>query len=444
VATAVLGLVLGTAPVAAQERLLVATGDLTATSAVVWVWAPGSPRRLTLEYETAEHPAARHLVLVTSPGRAGTAAATLRPLRPGGLYRYRVRGDGLHATGEFSTPPPETEAARVTFVWSGDLGSASHCRRVDRGYRIFDAMAARRPAFFLFVGDTIYADHRCRGPGVVPGADFVADTLGGFRRKHLYNRRDPSLAAFLAQTPVSAIWDDHEVRNDFAGPVEPLMPLGRRAFLEFWPLEPPREEPTRLYRRLRWGRTLELFILDTRQYRSPNHVPDGPDKTMLGAVQRRWLVDGVATSSAVWKIVVSSVPLSIPTGRLARDSWSNASPWGVPEEGTGFATERDAIVRVWRERRVRNLVVLAADVHHAELIRHQPAPDFAFHEFVAGPLSASPGRPRPLDAGLHPQSLFARGGVNNFGEITADADRLTVRIVDEEGQVLVTHTLPAE
>lgn len=439
-----LAVALGPVPARAQGHVLVATGDLTSTSAVIWVWAPGGPRRLTLEYELPDGAGARELVLVTSPGRAGTASAVLRPLQPGGLYRYRIRGDGLHAVGAFGTPPPDTQPARVTFVWSGDLGSASHCRRVDRGYRVFDAMAGRRPAFFLFVGDTIYADHRCRGPGVVPGADFVAETLGGFRRKHLYNRRDPSFAALLAQTPVSAIWDDHEVRNDFAGRQEPLMPLGRQAFQEFWPLQPPPEEPTRLYRRLRWGRTLDLFILDTRQYRSPNHAPDGPDKTMLGGAQRRWLVEGVATSSAVWKIVVSSVPLSIPTGRLARDSWSNASAWGVPEEGTGFATERDAILRAWRERGVRNLVVLAADVHHAELIRHHPAPDFAFHEFVAGPLSASPGRPRPLDAGLQPRSLFARGGINNFGEITADPERLTVRIVDEDGQELVAHTLMAE
>ena len=62
-----------------------------------------------------------------------------------------------------------------------------------------------------------------------------------------------------------AIWDDHEVKNDFAGPSEPLMPVGRQAFLDYWPIPPPPDEPTRLYRKVRWGKLLEVFILDTRQ-----------------------------------------------------------------------------------------------------------------------------------------------------------------------------------
>src|SRR5207249_2779395 len=90
----------------------------------------------------------------------------------------------------------------------------------------------------------------------------------------------------------------------------------------------------------------------------------------------------------------------IPTGHpKARDSWSNASVFGTPQEGgTGFAVERDAILRQLRERGVKNLVFLVADVHHAELIRHHPTPEWSFHEFVAGPLSATlgpPPSPRP-------------------------------------------------
>src|SRR3989442_748465 len=120
---------------------------------------------------------------------------------------------------------------------------------------------------------------------------------------------------------------------------------------------------------------------------------------MLRPRQRRWLTDGVTASTATWKVVVSRVPLSVPTGRQYRDSWSNASVWGIPEEnGTGFAVERDAILNAFRQRGVKNLVFLTADVHHAELIRHHPTPEFSFHEFIAGPLSASPGRPGPAPA----------------------------------------------
>jgi alkaline phosphatase D len=223
------------------------------------------------------------------------------------------------------------------------------------------------------------------------------------------------------------------------------MEPGRRAFIDYFPIRPPREEPGRLYRRFRWGALLEVFILDTRQYRSPDPTADGPGKTMLGATQRRWLVDAVAGSSAVWKVVVSSVPLSVPTGGRAHDSWSNADARGVPDEhGTGFAVERDAILRALRQRGVKNLVVLAADVHHAELIRHHPTPEWSFHEFIAGPLSAGPGRPRPLDAALNPRSLWSLGGTANFGDIAIDAAGLTVRVVDALGQTRFSHTVGAE
>src|SRR4029450_10265084 len=119
--------------------------------------------------------------------------------------------------------------------------------------------------------------------------------------------------------------DDHDVHANFAGPSEPLMEPARRAFIDYFPIQPPREEPGRLYRKFRWGALLEIFILDTRQYRTPGSRPDGPGKPMLGATQRRWLIEAVSGSSAVWKVVVSSVPLSVPTGGRAPASWSDAN-----------------------------------------------------------------------------------------------------------------------
>jgi alkaline phosphatase D len=189
-----------------------------------------------------------------------------------------------------------------------------------------------------------------------------------------------------------------------------------------------------------------MFILDTRQYRSDNSLPDGPGKTMLGAAQRQWLLDAVPASTATWKVVVSSVPLAIPTGRPERrDSWTNSNILGLaPDTGTGFVTERDAILRHFRTRGVKNLVFIAADVHHAELIRHHPYAAWSFHEFIAGPLSATRGRPRPLDERLGPHSLFAQGGILSFGEVTLDPAQLAVRIIDDQANVLHTHTVAPE
>lgn len=421
--------------VAADPPLLVTVGEVTHQSAVIWARLAG-PGPLTLQYgREPDRFESRHEAAVDS----GTDFAwkfQLDDLTPSTRYRYRLSGGSQSVSGEFVTAPAPDEPRSVSFLWSGDLGSSGHCRDRTEGYPVFASMTRFRPDFFLFVGDTIYADHQCSGTDKVPGYDFVATTLEEFRAKHRYNRADSAVQAFFRSTSVYAIWDDHEVRNDFSGSVEPLMAVGRQAFLDYWPIRPPMEESGRLYRSFRWGRLLELFILDTRQYRSPNREPDGPAKTLLGPRQRQWLIEGVSGSDAVWKIIISSVPLSIPTGRIYRDSWSNANLLGFPEENaTGFVVERTLILGALRDRSVKNLVWVTADIHHAELIRHAPWPDFAFHELIAGPLSAGRGRPRPLDSGLNPLTLFGVGGIDNFGEVTVSRSGLTVRIIDGTGTV---------
>jgi alkaline phosphatase D len=383
--------------------------------------------------------------LAVTVGGDFTGKLRLNGLAPATRYTVRVSQGEARAEAEFVTAPAPDTAARVTFIWSGDLGGGGYCRPQDGGYRIFRPMAQRRADFFLFVGDTIYADVPCDRPGVVPGADFRARTLTEYRARHRYQLEDAALAALLRATSVYAIWDDHEVRNDFSGPHDWLMPVGRQALLDYWPIAPPPEESTRLYRRFRWGRLLEVFILDTRQYRSRNTDTDGAGKTMLGPAQKRWLLDAVASSAAQWKVVVTSVSLSIPTGRPgARDSWTGVSPFGLPQDGDGFVAERDAILEHFRTRGVKNLVFVAADVHHAEVIRHEPTPSWAFHELVAGPLSATMGRPRPLDTTLNPRSLFARGGVFNFGEVVVEPGELTVRLIDDTGAVMFAHPIKSE
>jgi alkaline phosphatase D len=429
----------------AQDDLLIAAGDVTPTTAVLWMRGV-RPGEVTIDLAPVGGEATSRRVSVRVRAEDDLTGKTrVTELTSATRYRYRVSQDGATAEGEFVTAPAPTEPGRVRFLWSGDLGGGGFCRPAHGGFTIFPTMLRYPADFFLFVGDTVYTDVPCGKPGAAPGADFKALTLPQYHARTRHNREDGGFQALLRRMSVYAIWDDHEVRNDFSGSVEPLMPVGRQAFLDYWPIAPPDEEPGRLYRRVRWGKLLELFILDTRQYRSENSKPDGPGKTMLGAAQRRWLVDGVTSSTATWKVVVSSVTLSVPTGRPERrDGWSGANVLGFPQDGAGFATERDALLKAFRRRDIRNVIFIAADVHHAELIRHHPHTEWSFHEFIAGPLSASVGRPRPLDIGLNPRSLFARGGVFNFGEVTVEPSVLTVRLIDETDTVMFTHTIGPE
>jgi alkaline phosphatase D len=195
---------------------------------------------------------------------------------------------------------------------------------------------------------------------------------------------------------------------------------------------------------VRWGRHAEAFILDTRQYRTPNAEPDGPQKTMLGLAQRAWLLRGLASSDATWKLVVSTVPLGIFTGGRHSDSWSNANVFGFARSSpTGYVHERDLILRFVRDQRIPNVVFVAGDVHHAEFIRHEPSPGFAVHELIAGPLAARQGYPRFLDRSLNPRTLASLGFTPNFGEIAIDGSGLSARVLDASERVRASLRLAA-
>lgn len=432
-AALLLALLLGAASAfPAPDDLIVVIGDVTATGALLHVRPAGpDPVSIVLEPDPPGEPA----TLAAAPDAGGVARVALSDLAPGRRHRYRIVAGGAAVDGEFVTAPAPDRAAPVRLLWSGDLGSRRRCAA--RRYGVFDAMATRRPDLFVFAGDTVYADHSCPA---LEGGQGAARTHEEFLARYRHNLGDAAVQRLLRRTSVTAIWDDHEVRGDFSGRTERVMPAGRAAFLDAWPVDTPPGDPTRLYRARRWGALLEVFVLDTRQYRSPNHRRDGPDKTMLGPGQRQWVVDSVASSSAVWKVVVSSVPLSLPKGWFVSDSWA---PGSVLGHRTGFAHERDAILAALAAAGVRNLVVLAADAHFAAAIAHAPGPGFAFWELIAGPLAAGTKHPREPAPGLGSRVLFADGGAATFGELDVGAEALDVRFFAGDGRLLWAHRLPA-
>jgi alkaline phosphatase D len=221
------------------------------------------------------------------------------------------------------------------------------------------------------------------------------------------------------------------------------MPVGRRALRDYWPITTAAEDPHRLYRRFRRGSDLELFLLDTRQYRDRNAEPDRPGKTMLGDVQRKWLLDGLMASRATWKLIATSVPLSNPKPGTPLEPGNDS--WARGPDGTGFQSELRLIVSALLERRVRNVVWLAADVHFVQINAYDPdangVPDF--HEFICGPLSAQAGSPTPPDTAFGPSVLYEAGGFSNFGKIWIEGSTLRLQIIDETGSARFDRTFTA-
>lgn len=473
----------------------VMAAEVTSTSAIVW--------------SRTDRPATMHVRVIPAhvAGKLSTAVAAtgdytgqieLRGLQPATRYRYDVwftaadndgdtgaAGSPLRYFGFFATAPAADAAAAVRLVWSGDFAGQNVCRDVREGFPIFAAIAREKADAFIGLGDMIYADHVCEKVGrygneQVPG-DFVAAVeLDDFRAHWRYTHADAGFQALLAGTAYYGVWDDHEVVNDF-GPLHDthrdpsgkeqvsLLATGLRAFLEYTPLTRRAAAPDRLYRSVRRGRHAELFLLDNRQYRDANLAADREDrpKTMLGREQLAWLKNKLQDSDATWKIVVSSVPISIPTGYPAetgRDGWANfdrnTEPTvdGIPQSATGFERELAEIMTTLRDAR-SNALFITTDVHFAEVFRYTPDSTdegFTVHEIAVGPGNAGIFPSREFDTSFGTRSLFFFGPRSaaavsdwseakkwfNYGVIDIQPDgTLTATIKDTAGTAVYTLTL---
>ena len=95
-------------------------------------------------------------------------------------------------------------------------------------------ITARTPDVFIALGDMIYGDNPCTAVGrygnaQIPGPPPARDRAGYWAHWR-YNRADAASQRVLASTTYYAVWDDHEVRDDFGPPPSP----GHASHLLMW------------------------------------------------------------------------------------------------------------------------------------------------------------------------------------------------------------------
>jgi alkaline phosphatase D len=373
-------------------------GDVTPDSAIIWLRAE-SGVQVSVQYGNG--PGLERFTETTpvtvDNGCDDTAKIALQALKPGTTYYYRaaVKGKKPGPIGRFVTAPKPDDLAIVKFCFSGDS------RESYQPFTIMDSIRSKQPNFFLHLGDTIYADVGGR-----------ALRLPEFWAKYRRNRYDLPSQRLFADTSTYVIWDDHEVANN-CGPSHPLMPIGRKAFFDYWPIQENPHDPNRLYRSFRWGKGVELFILDARQYR------DYERGTLLGAGQKRWLFDGLAASTAFFKFVATPVPIYGGGG----DRWD------------GFPAERDELLRWITEQHITGVVFVTADVHYAAVTRI-PGP-LGLKQIVAGPI----GSPmNVITNGYLKRYEFFSNETFNYAMVTVDPKRskprAKIELLADDGKTL--------
>jgi alkaline phosphatase D len=372
-------------------------GEVTPNSAMIWLRALPDA---TVAVHYGKDPSLSQFATTSSfnvrEESDFTASIVLQNLQANSPYYYRavVEGRKPGPIARFVTAPSPDDFAKVTFCFSGDT------RESYKPFTVMDAVRAQQPNFFLHLGDTIYAD---RGGS--------ARTLSEFWAKYRANRADPFSQLLLSETSVYVTWDDHEVEDNYL-PGNPLAPTGRRAFLDYWPIRRDTLESERIYRSFRWGKALELFILDARQYRDP------ANGTMLGRQQKEWLFSGLATSTALFKFIATSVPLE----------------GGGSDRWDGFPKERREILRYIGEKKIHGVVFLSADLHCAAIARI--AKSNGLKDITAGPMAAPLNR---VTSNTAKRFEFFLAQNFNFAKITvdpqADPAHALVEFIDQDNRL---------
>lgn len=366
----------------------VASGDPLPDSVVLWTrLAPealdpfgGMPYTpVDVDWELAHDEAFTRIVqkgvAVARPEFAHSVHVDVQGLEPGRDYFYRFVADGERSPVGRTRTAPGLGVAAMKFAFVS-------CQSWHAGfYTAYRHLADEHPDVILHLGDYIYefATDPVGGPRNTPipaSAQVPTESLDQYRQRYALYKTDPDLQAAHAVAPFIVTWDDHEVVNNYADMTTPAGDAAAeflvrranayRAYWENMPLRPllaPKGKDMQLYRRFRYGDLVEFNVLDTRQHRSAQVTGNArfdEARSILGATQEQWLLDGLSASPARWNVLAQQVLM----GQLDSDP---GSPVTVGNDSwDGYAANRIRLVDAIEQRKIANPVVLCGDVH-----RHQ-------------------------------------------------------------------------
>jgi alkaline phosphatase/alkaline phosphatase D len=268
--------------------------------------------------------------------------------------------------------------------------------------------------------------------------DHPAQTDFELHRKWHEQFRFPRLTNFFRNCPAYWLKDDHDFRFDDAdqsGDKAPCAKSGRDLFREQMPIFPAGDLETPTYRTRRVHPNLQLWLMEGRDYRSDNKQPDGPDKSLWGVQQRRWLERTLKESGASWKIIISPTPMVGPDRQNKRDN--HADPEGFRNEAEGF-------FRWLNQEGMGNVLIFCGDRHW----QYHSIHPLGIEEFSVGALNdensiagVKAGTPASTDPqGLIKQPYLYGEPTGGFLHVTTSGTsgqrNLTLAFHDDHGKLL--------
>jgi len=322
-------------------------------------------------------------------------------------------------------------------AWSSERAltriAVGSCRTQEEPAPILDAMLARDPDLFLYIGDNVYGDVWSLSPDMETLIEAYAELSeqADFRR-------------VASSVPIMATWDDHDYGMNDAGR-DYYGKYGSEAIFEtYWGMEDhPVAERDGIYYSQTFGpagQRVQIIMLDTRFFRTDltrtpqrnapgmeRYVPsEAPDQDMLGAEQWAWLT-AVLQEPAELRLLVSSVQV-LADGH-GWEAWRQ-----LPRSQT-------MLYETLAASGAEGVILVSGDRHLSALYRQEGITDYPLYELTASSLNRSVRDESDEQSSNQLGAAYSR---ENFGEILIDWERrrLTLSVHDTSGRSVREQSIP--
>ena len=293
-----------------------------------------------------------------------TKQIKLKNLKPGKRYSLTVESrskagkPGQALNGKFRTAPSKEKAAPIKFmvVTGQDYTRRDHAD----GHIIYTHMLKQNPDFFVHTGDIEYYDK------ALPYA--TCEKFARFKWNRVYGL--PNQVMFHNNVASYFIKDDHDTLKNDCWPGEDFGDLTWEQGLAIFREQVPMGKKT--FRTIRWGKDLQIWMVEGRDFRSPNKAKDGPNKTIWGKKQKKWFFETVKKSDASFRVLISPTPLVGPDRENKNDNHANK----------GFTYEGDELRKFIASQ--KNMFVACGDRHWQYVSIDEKT---GVKEFSSGPTS---------------------------------------------------------
>lgn len=330
-------------PVSASFGLGIASGDVTPRAAILWTRYDGDrPLELAVWEMDGDVYLRETFASVATAEAGGFVHVDVAGLTGGARYRYAffelLDGDVRGAR----SPVGRFRAALAPDAMEPLLFGAVSCTNNGRDFATIERVAERDDLdVFLLVGDTTYNDG--------------AETRTEYRAKWAENLATPGYLGLRENMSVLAAWDDHEVANNWDP--ESTSPgqivSAREAMFDCLPLRPDAVAPERLWKRMSWGQTADIFVLDSRGERLPS-TRRTDDAIYLSREQMDWFKAELEASTAMFKIVLNTVPIT---------EYPLVFDVAIADRWEGYASQREEILSFIDDSAITGVFWVSGDFH---------------------------------------------------------------------------------